>query len=403
MRKILLNKLFLLYFSKGITFISNYLLIIILFNQLPDAAFSSYSAITYYTFIIYTILDFGYSNYVILNKEINSNDGLLTNLHQKKILFSFAAALGFLLAYLITHNLYCLLVCVIAVQQAFNFDGLFKIKNNYQIIIKKYFLTALTNAVLIVLVTYFTKSYVAVVLYTYGIATIVNMATLPKYVKLNILNFKGSNASAMGLKSSDVTSLCFYFSFNFLSNFTYAYYAYAIKNFADASYYNNNILYLSLVSNFYVFYIICREYFFTTGKLNPKVVNIAVTMFVFIGCFTLYNYNIIVSLFGKTNVMESIDKLIACAIFLTLIAKTETFFRLLKNIQYLKAITIVQVVVNAVLFTNIDALSQRFGTAYILLPLVVLDVCLIALSIAAISFVKRFKTFSFTSYKAVHS
>ena len=41
---------------------------LVLFNKLEDNEFSYYAAVGYLGFIVLTILDFGFSNYVILNK-----------------------------------------------------------------------------------------------------------------------------------------------------------------------------------------------------------------------------------------------------------------------------------------------------------------------------------------------
>jgi hypothetical protein len=114
--------------------------------------------------------------------------------------------------------------------------------------------------------------------------------------------------------------------------------------------------------------------------------------FLVTGCFALFNYGAVISFFGKNVTINPLDKIIACVLFLTLIVKTETYFHLLKNSWCLKIVTIVQLVLNAVLFGNVDKLTALFGKRHLLLPLAFFDCIVIAVSIAAFLFYKRIRT-----------
>jgi hypothetical protein len=373
----------LLYLSKGVAFVSNYLFILILFNKIAPKEFATYSSLSYLAFIVLTILDFGFSNYVILNKEVYSNERLLVSLHRKKLGLTLVFVVGCCVTYFITGYFFYLLFSLIAFQQAFNFDGLFKIKNTYKIIIVKYFLTSTANVLVLLLLIFKSVSANAILSFVYLGGAIVNIATLPAYVRSKILFQKTIVYTGAPGKfhTSTFISLIIYFSFNFLSNFTYAFYAYGMKEHVEPAYYSSNVVVLNFISNLYVLYLIFREYCFTRSAVNNRSLYILLTFFLITGAAAIFNYNRLVSFFGRDVMIELSDRFVLAGIFITLILKSELYFRKLKSYVFLKFLTIVLLASNLLLLLFFTKFVHLYNARLLLVPLFLLDVFIILCSI----------------------
>lgn len=391
------TKLLLIYFSKGLSFLSSYVLLLVLFNKLEDKEFSYYAAVGYLGFIVLTILDFGFSNYVILNKEINANEQILVGLNKGKLILTIFLALIFVVISIIYENtIYALLACI-SVQQAFNFDGIYKIQNKYNVIILKFFLGAIANFLLIGLLSIFIISSNYILIYTYITGAIINIYTFRSFTK-SIFTSKKIDLSILRstIYNFNWQPILLYITFNFFCNFTYAYYSYITKFTAEHLYYNSNIIIISFISNLYVVYLIYREYVFTTSSLKPILINIGLILFLFIGSLLMYHYHFVVSLFGKNVVVSDGDKLLSSILFITLILKTEVYFRLLKDFSFLKFLSFIQVLVNCFLVYNSQAICHFFAKNLFFLPIIIFDLLVIASSIMLWFFTKISlkKTFS---------